>query len=149
MKLLPIFFGLLFFFVTGHTQTYRWVDENGVVSYSQTAPASIEAETLNIKPQSQTDSAEAKRKLNRLRQQLEDKREDRKLAGEAVKKSQQEESLRKNNCASARANLQGMERLGSRLLKTSDGKYLRLTEEERQKKLQAAKEQIKIHCSRY
>lgn len=146
MKLLPIFFGLLIFAVTGQTQTYRWVDENGVVSYSQTPPHSLEAETLNIKPQSQTDSAEANRKLNNLRQRLEDRREDRKLAGEEAKKVQREESLHKENCASARANLGKMEGLGSRLLKTSDGKYLRLTEEERQKRLQAAKEQIKIYC---
>ncbi|MEN8177036.1 MAG: DUF4124 domain-containing protein [Pseudomonadota bacterium] len=147
MKAIPILFGLLIFAVAGHAQTYRWIDENGVVSYSQTPPPSQEAETLNLKPQSQSDSAAANKKLDSLRQKLEDQREDRQLAKEEEEKAKQEKIRRQKNCVSARSNLRKMEGLGSRLLKTSDGKYTRLTEEERQKRIQAAKEQIKTDCS--
>ncbi len=147
MKLTAIFFSLLIYGVCGHAQTYRWIDADGVVSYSQTPPPSQEAETLNIPTQSPSDSAEANRKLHALRQKLADQRDDRQLAKETSEKAGQEKTRRQDNCASARANLRKLEGLGSRLLKTSDGEYLRLTEDERKKRIDTAKQEIKNNCS--
>ncbi len=147
MKLHLIFFGLVIYIACVQAQTYRWIDANGVVSYSQTPPPSIEAESLSLPSQSQSDSKAATKKLDALRQKLADQREDRQLAKETAEKAEQVKSTRQSNCASARSNLRKIEGLGTRLLKTSDGEYLRLTQEEREKRIQAAKEQIKNNCS--
>ena len=147
MKLHLIFFGLVIYITCVQAQTYRWIDANGVVSYSQTPPPSIEAESLSLPSQSQSDSKAAAKKLDALRQKLADKREDRQLAKETAEKAVRVKSTRQSNCTSARSNLRKIEGLGTRLLKTSDGEYLRLTQEEREKRIQAAKEQIKNNCS--
>ncbi|MDJ0807638.1 MAG: DUF4124 domain-containing protein [Gammaproteobacteria bacterium] len=146
MKVLTVFLCLSFYSLAAIAQTYRWVDENGVVSYSQTPPPSQEAETLTIKPQSQIDNTAARKKLDDLRQQLEDQREDRQLAQEELEKTRQERIRQETNCRTARDNLRKLEGLGNRLLRTADGDYKRLTEEERLQRIQATIERIKHDC---
>ncbi len=127
-------------------QTYKWIDENGVVSYSQTPPSSAQAETLQLREQSQSDSLAAEKRLNELRQKLEDQRENRQLAKEAAEMAREEQRKKEQNCAAARSNLSKLETLGPRLFKTSEGEYVRLTEEQRQAKIKTAKQQIKLNC---
>ena len=128
-------------------QTFRWVDENGVVSYSQTPPPSGKAETVEIRPTPQQDPGAAKARLNRLRQQLEDREEDRQLARESQQKTAAESAKREKNCQAARDNLRNLEGLGNRLLHTSNGEYVRLTEDERQTRMQTARDNIKSYCT--
>jgi hypothetical protein len=125
-------------------ESYKWVDENGVVSYSQTAPKAIEAETISIKPPTQTSSTD---ELDRLKQQLQDIREDKELAAQAAKKAKLESEQKAQNCAAARANLANLQTAGNRMLQTSDGSYLRLSEPERQHRLQLARDQIAANCN--
>lgn len=127
-------------------QTYKWIDENGVVSYSQTPPASEEAQKLSIKAPSSNNSATANDELKRLRQRLEDLREDRQLATESAEKEQQVSEKKKSNCEAARKNLQSLQTSGNRLMKTADGSYMRLIESEREKRIQEAKDQVKAYC---
>ena len=145
---IPLFLALFMISPLTLAQTYRWVDENGVVSYSQTPPPSGQAEIVNIHTAPQSGSQDAQERLNKMRQQLEDRREDRKLAKEEQLKSDQEKARRLQNCETARANLRKLEGLGNRLLKTPDGEYRRLTEEERQQRMQKARDNIKENCGK-
>ena len=129
-------------------QAYKWIDRNGVVSYSQTPPESAEVVTQIIKSPLQSKDAETNNELNRLRQQLEDRKEDRQLAEEAARKSQQESEIKRKNCNAARSNLEKLQNSGNRILKTTDGTYMRLNENERQQRIQTARDQIEVNCSR-
>jgi parvulin-like peptidyl-prolyl isomerase len=143
---LSVFLSLLLLIPVGFTQTYRWVDENGVVSYSQTPPPNHQAEILNIKSQSKTDGANAQQKLDDLRQRLQEQNKQRQLAKESADKARQEQLTREKNCRSARSNLSKLEGLGTRLLKTPEGDYIRLSEEQRQQRMESARQQIKLNC---
>ncbi|MEN8166100.1 MAG: DUF4124 domain-containing protein [Pseudomonadota bacterium] len=140
--------GLLVYSASGYTQTYRWVDENGTVSYSQTPPPSGEVEIIKVSPSSKDTSTEATEQLNKLRQQLEDRKEDRQLAEKTRKQAEENAVKREQNCVNAQSNLGKLESQGNRLLRTSDGQYIRLTEAERQARMQTARDNIKANCTR-
>ena len=147
MKLNALALILLFISATAASaQTYRWVDEHGVVSYSQIPPPSGEAETVNLYSNPKSAGGDAQERLDQMRQQLEDRREARRLASDEKAKAREEMDRRRRKCEAARGNLQKLEGLGTRLLKTSDGQYRRLTEEERQSKMQQERENMKQNC---
>ena len=116
----------------GFTQTYKWVDQNGVVSYSQTPPPSTQAETVDITPTPVVGNSDNSDELQRLRQRLED--------------SSEAAEIKRQNCSTARSNLENLLNSGNRMMKTTDGDYLRLSESERQTRIQAAREQIEANC---
>jgi hypothetical protein len=140
-----LFAFLLLFINLVSAETYRWVNEDGVVTYSQTPPPDVNAETVNIKSQPASNADDSKKRLEELRQKLADSAEDR-----ALKKAQKQEQAEikaenRKNCSTARKNLEQLTALANRLYKTKDG-YVRLTEEDRQQKMQQAREQIKKYC---
>jgi isopropylmalate/homocitrate/citramalate synthase len=138
---------LLIFSTLVSAETYRWVNEEGVVTYSQSPPPDVKAETVEIKSNPPSSAGSSKKRLEELRQGLADRKEDRELK-KAQKKEQQEIAAEnKKNCATARKNLEQLTALANRLYKTGDN-YVRLTEEERQQKMKEAREQIKEYCKR-
>lgn len=120
---------------------YQWVDENGVTVYSQTPPLSGDAR--EIATPSAPNNTAAKGKLHDMRQQADNLREDRLLKKEDKTKKREEALRKKSNCEAARQNLTNLQGLGRRLY---GGK--RLTEEERQQKIEEAQKQIKESCSK-
>ncbi|PUB75707.1 MAG: DUF4124 domain-containing protein [gamma proteobacterium symbiont of Ctena orbiculata] len=138
---------LLLFLTAASAETYKWVNEDGVVTYSQTPPPDAKAETVKIKTAPAGSSGDSRQRLKELRQKLADSAEDR-----ALKKAQKQEAeeIAKENkhyCNVARKNLEQLTALGNRLYKVGD-EYLRLTEEDRQRRMQEARDQIKEYCKR-
>ncbi|RLJ15890.1 DUF4124 domain-containing protein [bacterium endosymbiont of Escarpia laminata] len=132
-------------------QTYRWVGKDGVTVYSQTPPPSGSAEVIKHRqtPKSNpADTEAANKRLNKARQDLEDRREDRKLAKQAQDEQQQAAATRLQNCEVGRSNLRNLTALGNRKLRTQDGEYLRLTEEERQTRMEQARKDIEDNCKK-
>ena len=149
MHFRPLTFVILLSVATaGLTQTYKWVDQDGVVSYSQTPPPSSQAERVDIKPATGATPTDSNNELKRLRQRLEDNREDRELAQQAQSKARQAADIKQQNCTAARSNLDKLLNSGNRMMKTTDGGYLRLNESERQSRIQAAREQIEVNCKK-
>lgn len=143
-----LFFALIvLFFTTASAETYRWVNEDGVVTFSQTPPPDAKAETVKIRstPSSSADTSEDR--LEKLRQRLADSEEDRELKKTKQKDLAEDKARNKQNCNAARKNLAQLTALANRLYKVGD-EYLRLTEEDRQKRMQQARDQIKEHCKR-
>ncbi|MES9992153.1 MAG: DUF4124 domain-containing protein [Candidatus Thiodiazotropha sp.] len=138
---------LLFFLTAASAETYKWVNEEGVVTYSQTPPPDAKAETVKIQSAPASASGASKQRLKELRQKLADSAEDR-----ALKKAQKQETEAiakesRHNCNVARKNLEQLTALGNRLYKVGDN-YVRLTEEDRQQRMQEARDQIKEYCKR-
>lgn len=96
-------------------------------------------------PSSSADTSEDR--LEKLRQRLADSEEDRELKKAKQKDLAEDKVRNKQNCNAARKNLEQLTALANRLYKVGD-KYLRLTEEDRQKRMQQARDQIKEHCKR-
>ncbi|MCU7927723.1 MAG: DUF4124 domain-containing protein [Candidatus Thiodiazotropha sp. (ex Dulcina madagascariensis)] len=145
MKQRLLFALLVLFFNPASAETYRWVSEDGVVTYSQTPPPDVKAETVKIKSAPSSDAEVSKERLQNLRQRLADSEEDRALKKSEEKEQSEEQATNKKNCGAARKNLQQLTALGNRLYKTGD-EYVRLTEENRQKRMQQARDQIKEYC---
>lgn len=126
---------------------YRWVDEDGNTVYSQHAPpGAIESTVIKPPPPPAVDPEEAQKKLNQTMQKLDDASEDRELTRKKQEEEQKASATRETNCAHARHNLENLLTRVRALVRTSDGEYVRLTEEERQKRIQEAKEQVSKNC---
>jgi hypothetical protein len=127
---------------------YRWVDENGVTVYSQTAPPAGAAVRIDTQPGPSAGDQEAARE--RLKTQVEqsfDAEEEEKQAAEEAAKKAEEDARRAENCEAARANLDTLQNLGTRMVRTPDGRYLRLSEEEVAAKTEEAQRQIQEYCT--
>jgi hypothetical protein len=128
-----------------YAETYKWVDENGVVTFSQTPPPAMESEKVNLPKSAPSSGASSKARLNSLRQNLADSAEDRELKKKAKQEEKEQLALKKKNCKAAQSNLRKLEGLGNRLYKQG-GEYKRLTEEERQSLMQKERGHIKENC---
>ncbi len=126
-------------------ETYKWVDENGVVTFSQTPPPSTQAEKVNLPKSTTSVGASSKARLHSLRQRLADNAEDRELEKQKEQEEKEQLALRKKNCESARSNLRKLENLGNHRYKQGD-EYKRLSEEERQSLMQKERGHIKENC---
>ncbi len=124
---------------------YRYVNEHGVVVYSQTPPAGQAAEV--IKPAPGPSEAEQQAAHQRLQNVLKTQQSPSPTPANTTDKQQQEytEILAKN-CTIARDNLQTLEQLGDRALIMSDGKKVYPTADERETLINQARQQIDDNC---
>lgn len=125
--------------------TYKWVNEDGVVTYSQTPPPGQTAERIKLRDSTPANTPSSRDKLNQLRQRMADSAEDRDLQKQQRQEEKEANQIKKKNCDAARSNLSKLVGLGNRLYKTG-GEYRRLSEEERQDLMQKEKEHIKKNC---
>lgn len=127
---------------------YRWVDENGTTVYSQSPPASGEAAEVKINTSTSTPR---KQPATDVATQSSDPSQE--SAGKPANGPSKEEiaesnKIKSENCAAAQHNLNLYTSLGNKLVKTPDGLYKRLTEEERQQKIEQSKAQISEFCDK-
>lgn len=125
---------------------YKWVDENGQTVYSQTPPASGQSTLVKPPPPPAETPEEAQKRLNQQIQKLDDKEEDRELASQKKDEEQNQAEVFNANCAGAQNNLRNLEGNPRKMVGQSDGTYVRLNEEERQQKMQEARDQIEKFC---
>ena len=126
---------------------YKWTNDQGEVQYTQFPPSGRKAEILHgAKPP----ASSAQTTGNDLQKQLEavDKRNEEKLQGAKDAKQWAEiQKIRRTNCETAHKNLDSLQRGGNIRYMGPDGKVMRMTEEERQKRIDEANAQIKEYCS--
>lgn len=135
--------------VTGlEAEVYRWVDENGVTIYSQTPPpGQVEAETIAPPPPPPTEPDETWKNLNRQWQEMQDREDARKEQKEEAAKEQERQEVRARNCKAARQNLKGLTAGHFRMrIQEPDGGYRMMPAEERQAKIEKAREMIRKYC---
>jgi hypothetical protein len=126
---------------------YRWVDADGVTVYSQQPPP--DAAATRIAPDAAPSEAETQRaieRVNRINNERFDRRDDAARQAEETARQEQEQSTRRANCDAARKNLQTIDTLGARRVRTPDGEYRFLSDSERAKHRARAQVQIKENC---
>ena len=128
-------------------KTYRWVDDDGVVVYSQTPPRDGRP-TADVRPPPPppVPPGEARRRLEERMQRLDDLREDKELAREKRAETQEGQTRRRRACEAARSNLSALQRSMNKRLRLPDGSYQRLDEDERQARLREARRHIEENC---
>lgn len=126
-------------------QAYKWTDDNGNIIYSQTPPplgtpyelvddSSIAATTFGVaETKSLQDRAESAKKTR------DEKKEQETLIAES-------EQIKQENCMQAKNNLTGLTSRGQVTIK-ENGLYRKLTEEERQERIQQANNSIEEFCN--
>jgi len=150
-RILLLAFGLLW--VTAPPQAlasgeiYKWVDAAGQTHYSQ-LPPSKGTPAIEVRP-ARAPAAGSGGEEARLQQQVEAM--DQQLAAEDKAKSDaaiEAENARiiKENCKTARKNLAGLQHGSVKRYRTSDGEVIRMTEEDRQQRIEQANSQIQEFC---
>ena len=151
LRHLPVIWTLLVFATASpaaDTQDiYKWTDDQGEVQYTQFPPPGRPAEILHgVRPPDESPESDG----NDLQKQLEavEQQNQEQLQGAKDEKQwAQIQKIRRDNCKTARQNLVNLQRGGNVRYMGADGKVMRLTEEERQKRIDEANQQIKENCN--
>lgn len=124
---------------------YRWTDDDGTISYSQTAPADRPSEQVITPPPPPLDE----NAVREIRQLIQSQR-DGSLAREQQRSEQQQaeqiRQQRQENCRIAKENLQLFQDNPNRRFMDSDGSFQRLSEEQRQQRMIDLQQQVDSLC---
>ncbi len=134
---------MLFICAAPHAGTYKWVDKDGNVVYSQHPPADGQYESIRVKPSSRkpsNDSSTGQDADTFLKDATTQRINNARIKDE-LKKTQ---ALRKKNCATAKKQLEFYSVY--RRKKDKSGEYVRINDDEREAGLKEAKQGIKDFC---
>ena len=130
---------------------YKWTDGSGEVHYTQTPPpAGISAQTIAGAPPPAESEETIRDEQLLLQQQLDANEESRAEQEEqqAIAAQRQElAKINKENCITAQANLARLQQGGIKRYLTPEGEVIRLSEEDRQRRISEAHQQIDQYCS--
>jgi hypothetical protein len=125
---------------------YKWIDENGQVQYTQTPPPNIPAERMKGAPPPADDPEAVRGDLQRQLDALDEQRAQRDEAFAEQKQKEETARIKKQNCETARKNLAKLRRGGNNAYMTPEGEVVRLTDDERARRIENAKQGIKDNC---
>ncbi len=150
MKLLIIILTLALS-LTGQTvaaKMYKWVDENGVVQYTQSPPPAGRKATVVKKHSHGVTDQQADENLRGLTDKASNEQKDREFKKEYASADEQRAERLKKNCEIARENLRILQNAPRIRLQSDDGGDASfLTEEQKQQKVAEAQKQINNNCN--
>ncbi len=122
---------------------YKSVDEDGNVSYSQSPPKTGNYKTITVKKYKPT-SPDAAKRIQDARKSIEQGTANRKQDELLKTELDKNKKIMEKNCNIAKKNL----RLFTvyKKLKNEQGEYYRVSDTEREQRINAAKENIKQYC---
>ncbi len=123
---------------------YKWIGENGEVTYSQFPPPDKQAET--IKPPPKVDTEKAREELKERSERANEYVENAKKATAARQDKEKEAAELAQKCQRVRDNLFMLERRNRLYQTDAQGNRIRVGEEQRQAEIKQAKEQLAEHC---
>lgn len=138
--------GLLCFSIASQATIYKWVDEHGVTQFSQFPPVNQAAEQVRGAPPPADDPAVARERLEQQLEGFDERRAAQETERQEQAQQQEQQALRQRNCAAARHNLQVLERTGRTRVQTEDGEVTYLSDEQRQERVEAARQAVKKYC---
>ncbi len=125
---------------------YKWVDDQGNVTYSERRPQNHEAETIRLRGAT-LDSSGAQEKLDQLNDRANDQQKDREFAKNSASATAARNERLADNCKIARENMRIL-RTTSRIQdKDADGEAYFLDEAGIQAKMTATQRQIDDNCN--
>jgi hypothetical protein len=126
---------------------YKWVDQNGAIQYTQFPPPSgIEVLEIRNAPPPADDPAAERARLQQETEALDKRMEERKETAARAEQQAKNRKIRQENCAVARKNLSELQQGGIKRYRLPDGTVLRLTEEDRQKRIAETEAEIAENC---
>jgi len=126
---------------------YKWVNDAGEVQYTQLPPPNgIEATRVQSGPPPAGNPAAINADLEAQVEAMDERIEDRATAARKSELEAEIERVSKENCATARKNLAELQQGGIKRYRTGDGSVIRLTEEDRQRRIEEANSQIQEFC---
>lgn len=127
-------------------QMYKWVDKDGHVHFSQTPPPStgVQAQQVNISAPP-PDPTSLQNSQN-LQQQIAEQNEKAKADPEQEKQKQSAEAQKKAHCDDLRSRLNVLNSSGRTATVDAQGNMNYLSDEDRQKQMQAIEDQISREC---
>tara|TARA_Y100000588_G_scaffold345622_1_gene393033 strand:- start:255 stop:638 length:384 start_codon:yes stop_codon:yes gene_type:complete len=125
---------------------YKWVDEEGNVSYSDKPPPGIESEEIKKQSYGVTDQ-EAQKKLEELTEKAETQQQERDIKTEVAAQQAERSETIKKNCAIAQSNLELLTSQSRVTLKDAQGNEYFLSEEEKQSKTLDARANVDRYCT--
>ncbi len=129
-----------------HAEMYKWVDEQGVTHYTQTPPPGNDFKEVAPPPPPAVDPGQAARQLKESQKAFDERRKEAREAADKQAKAEAEAAERSKQCEQARRNLENL-LTHPRIRYTDDsGEVTLLPEEERQKRIAEAREQIEELC---
>lgn len=133
-------------FTAAHGDVYKWVDENGVVHYSDQKPMGQDATTMEVRTKP---ARSASQPSDRLQQQVDTLNRNQEV--EAVRQQQQAEEeqarqARQERCERARKNLETMSQRSRLQVEEADGSVRYLSPEEIVEQKERAEKIIQEEC---
>ena len=129
---------------------YKWNDASGEVHYTQTPPPDgIATQIIEGAPPPAESQQTIHEEQKRLQERLEafDERRAGQKEEETIKKLEKEDrEIKEKNCISAKNNLGKLQQGGIKRYLTPEGEVIRLTEEDRQRRIAEANKQVEQYC---
>ena len=141
------FFAVLVFAPTAQSAAYKWVDSSGQVHFSDTPPVSENFETI-AQPRFAPPDKAAQQRLQQLIQSQEASRTARQNKSAEEKRQLAQKEARAKGCAQVREQFASYKDRPARriAIENDDGSLRRMTEDEKQKRLQELREQMAELC---
>lgn len=131
-----------------HAKLYKWVDENGNVTYSQQPPPAAQGakvQSMELRGYKSADP-EAGEKLDALKERAESAREDREFAKTESQAAAERKERLAENCKIARQNVRLLKSSARIQDKTEDGQTVYLDDAGVAAKLKQAEKQVEDYC---
>ncbi|PLY16394.1 MAG: hypothetical protein C0631_03890 [Sedimenticola sp.] len=139
----------LFLATQAEAKMYRWVDESGTTVYSQTPPIDGNASEVTVTPAPSSAPAAPQTPEPQQSAAPEEATPEAAVDDEAemARKKAASDKIKAESCAAAKHNLSVYQNAGNKLIKTPEGLYERLTDEQREERIKQAEENVKEFCS--
>lgn len=124
---------------------YKWVDENGNVTYSERKPPDRSVTEVKVRTAPVT-PAQSREQLDGLKDKVETGQKDREYAKSAEAEDQAHAEQFKKNCEIARQNKRILENTSRIQDKDKDGNTYFLDQDQISAKLEQSKKQIELYC---
>jgi len=128
-------------------EMYKWTDAAGEVQYTQFPPSGgIKAEKIQGAPPPADDPDKINEKLQNEIDAMDEARTKQEAASKEKSLRKEIDEAYERNCISSRNNLAKLQEGGRKRYLTPDGQVIHLSEEERQQRINEAKDQIDEFC---
>ena len=125
---------------------YKWVDDQGNVTYSERRPTNRESETIQLRGAT-LDASGAQEKLDQLNERANAEQKDREFAENSASATAERSERMANNCKIARENLRILKTTSRIQDKDADGEAYFLDEAGIQAKMADTQRQIDSNCN--
>lgn len=141
---------------SAETPYYRWVDEQGVVNYSQKPPIGVSAELISQEqafgrrrpesPSSQVAPAQASPAQNQPEEVTDAVPEDEEYRQIEARMREEVAAQKRTNCLQARKNLESFTSRGRIRVRDDEGNYTIISDSDKQKRIERFQDQIRQFC---